>query len=145
MKKSFRVFHDRSLLGRCFLGFVLPVLEFCSAVWCLTANIDLLQLDRAVSGTPFLTGGVFERDTAHRRYVIVLCMVYKIMCNPMYPLNGALPEPCGPVRVTHGALVAHRYTYASPAAEPRSTSGTILLTPYSVVLTGGFQERGQRE
>ena len=27
LRKSWRVFHDRSLLGRCFWGFVLPVLE----------------------------------------------------------------------------------------------------------------------
>ena len=27
LSKSWRVFHDRSLLGRCFRGFVLPVLE----------------------------------------------------------------------------------------------------------------------
>ena len=40
-------------------------------------------------------------------------MMYKIMCNPVYPLNGALPGPYVPVRVTRGALVAHRYTYAS--------------------------------
>ena len=33
LRKSWRVFHDRSLLGRCFRGFVLPVLEYCSAVW----------------------------------------------------------------------------------------------------------------
>ena len=32
-RKSWRVFNDRSLLGRCFWGFVLPVLEYCSAVW----------------------------------------------------------------------------------------------------------------
>ena len=31
--KSWRVFHDRSLLGRGFRGFVLPVLEYCSVVW----------------------------------------------------------------------------------------------------------------
>ena len=30
LRKSWRVFHDRSLLGRCFRGFVLPVLEYCS-------------------------------------------------------------------------------------------------------------------
>ena len=29
LRKSWRVIHDRSLLGRCF---VLPVLEYCSAV-----------------------------------------------------------------------------------------------------------------
>ena len=32
--KSWRVFHDRSLLERCFRGFVLAVLEYSSAVWC---------------------------------------------------------------------------------------------------------------
>ena len=37
LRKSWRVFHDRALLGRCFLGFVLPVLEYCSAVWCSAA------------------------------------------------------------------------------------------------------------
>ena len=34
LRKSWRVFHDRSLLGRCFRGFILPVLEYCSPVWC---------------------------------------------------------------------------------------------------------------
>ena len=32
LRKSWRVFHDRLLIGRCFWGFVLPVLEYCSAV-----------------------------------------------------------------------------------------------------------------
>ena len=32
----------------------------------------------------------------------------------MHTLNGALPRPYVPVRVTRGALVAHRYTYAPP-------------------------------
>ena len=59
LRKSWRVFHDRSLLGRCFRGFVLPVLEYCSAVWCSAADTHLKQLDRAVSGARFLTGLVF--------------------------------------------------------------------------------------
>ena len=29
LRKSWRVFHDRSLLGRCFRRFALPVLEYC--------------------------------------------------------------------------------------------------------------------
>ena len=45
LRKSWRVFHDRSLLGRCFRGFVLPVLEYCSAVWCLAADTHLKLLD----------------------------------------------------------------------------------------------------
>ena len=111
-RESLRMFHDRSLLGRCFLGFVLPVLEYCSAVWCLAADTHLKLLVRAVSDVRFLTGGVFECDIAHRRSVAVLCMLYKIRCNSVQPLNDALPGPYVPVRVTRSALVAHRYTYS---------------------------------
>ena len=56
LRKSYRVFYDRSLLKRCFWGFVLPVLEYCSAVWCSAANTHLKLLGRAVSGAQFLTG-----------------------------------------------------------------------------------------
>ena len=76
LRKSWQVFHDRLLLGRCFGGFVLPVLEYCSAVWCSAADTHLELLDRVVSGASFLTGGVFECDVAHRRSVAVLCMPY---------------------------------------------------------------------
>ena len=94
-----------------FRGFVLPVLEYCSAVWCSAADTHIRLLDRVVSGASFLTGGVFECDLAHRRYVEVLCLLYKIRCNPMHPLCGALPVPYVLVRVTRGAI-AHRFTYA---------------------------------
>ena len=60
LRKSWRVFDDRSLLGRCFRVFVLPVLENCSAVWCSAADTHLKLLDRAVSDARFLTGSVFE-------------------------------------------------------------------------------------
>ena len=60
LKKSWRVVHDRSLLGRSFRGFVLPALEYCSAVWCPAANTRLKLLDRAVSGARFLTVGVLS-------------------------------------------------------------------------------------
>ena len=55
LRKSWRVFNDRSLLGRCFQGFVLPVLQYCSAGWCSAVNTHLKLLDRAVSGARFLT------------------------------------------------------------------------------------------
>ena len=97
----------------------------------------------AVSDARFLTGGVFECDFSHRRSVAVLCMLYKIWCNPMHPLNGALHWPCVPVRVACGALVSNRYTYTPPSCStseysrtfvPLSVSSrTILLTPYSIV------------
>ena len=74
LRKCWRVFHDRALLGRCFQCFVMPVLEFCSAVWCSAADTHLKLLDQAVSGARFLTGGVFECDISDRRSVAVLCM-----------------------------------------------------------------------
>ena len=118
LRKSWRVFHDGSLLERCFWGFVLPVLECSSAVRCSAADTHLKLLDRVVNGARFLTGGVFECDVAHRRPVAVLCMYYKIRCNPIHPLNDALPGPYVLVRVTRGALVPHRHTYAPPRCRP---------------------------
>ena len=53
LRRSLRMLDDRSLLGRCFRGFVLPVLEYCSAVWCSAAHRQLKLLDRAVSAAGF--------------------------------------------------------------------------------------------
>ena len=138
------MFHDRSLLERCFRGFVLPVLEYCSAVSCSAADTHLKLLDRAVSCARFLTGGVFECDIAHRRSLAVLCMPYKIRCNQIHPLNDARPGPYVPVQVTRSAQVAHWYTYAEPRCRPlqyrrtlvpsQCPSGTILLR----VIVGSF-------
>ena len=113
LRKSWRVFHDRLLLGRCYRGFVLPVLEYCSEIWCSSADTHLKLLDRAVSGARFLTWGVFECDIAHRRSLAVLCMLYKIRCNSVHPLNGALPGSYVPVTVTRGAqgLDAQKYLW----------------------------------
>ena len=103
MRKSWQVFHDRLLLGRCFRGFILPVLEYCSTVWCSAADTHLKLLYCVVSGASFLTGGVFACDLAHRRSVSVLCILYKIRRNPMHPLYGALHVPYVPVRL-HAAV-----------------------------------------
>ena len=123
--------HDRSLLGRCFRGFVLPVLE-CSAVWCSAADTHLKLLDLAVSGARFLTGGVFYCDISHHRSVAVLCMLDKIRCNPVHPLNGALHGPYVPARVTRCALVAHRYTYAPPRCRTLQYSRAFILFSVSL-------------
>ena len=39
-------------------------------------------------------------------------MLFKIKSNPMHPLSGALALPYVPARVTRGALVAHRHSFA---------------------------------
>ena len=75
---------------------------------------------------------MFECDIAHLRSVSVLCMLYKIGCNPMHPLNGALPGLYVPVRVTRGALVAHRYTYAPPRCRTSQYRITFILLSVSL-------------
>ena len=124
-------------------GFVLSVLEYCSAVWCSAADTHLKLLDRVVNGACFLARRVLNCNLFHLRSVAVLCMLCKIRCNPKHPLCGAPPVPYVPVLATRGAFIAHRYTYAPPpcrTSQYRMTfipihylSGTIWLTPYSMV------------
>ena len=57
LRKPWRVFHDRLLLVRCFRGFIEPVLQYCSAVWCSAADTHIKLLDRVVSGTCFFNWG----------------------------------------------------------------------------------------
>ena len=50
----------------------------------------------------------------------------------MTPLNDLLPGPYVPVRVTRGALVAHRYTYAPPRCRTLQYSRTFILLSVSL-------------
>ena len=111
--------------------------------WCSAVDTHLKLLDRAVSGARFLTGGELSVT------LLILDLLQFCVCcirsgvTPDGPLNDALPGLYMPVRVTRGAMVAHRYTYAPPrcrTSQYRRTffpsqchSGTILLTPCSMV------------
>ena len=66
----------------------------------------------------FLTERVFECGIAHRRSVAVLCMLYKITCNPMHPRYGTLHAP---------SMMHPRVLYPS-----QYLCETILVTPYSM-------------
>ena len=111
-------------------------IHFTSVPWQIPLEKSKLHLSlimiNAVSGARFLTGGVVECDISHHWSVAVLFMLYKIRCNPVHPLYGALPGPYVPVRVTRGALVAHRYTYALPRCRTLQYSRTFI--PFSVSL-----------
>ena len=81
-------------------------------MWCSAADSHLKLLDRVVRSAGFPAGGVLECNHAHRQSVAELCMRFKTKSNPMHPLSGAVPLPYVPARVTRGALVAHRHSFA---------------------------------
>ena len=132
LRKSCRVFHDKLLIGRCFWGFVLPVLEYCSAVRCSAADAHLKLLDRVVSGACFIAGGVLTVI-----FPIVDLWQCCVCCTRSGVIRsthfcGALPVPYVPVRVTRGALIAHRYTFAPPRCRTSQYHRTFV--PLSVSL-----------
>ena len=130
MRESWRAFHVRSLHLRCFWGFLLPISAYCSAVWCPAADTHLKIMDFVFSCTCFLTENVFECDIAHRQSVAVLCMLYKVRCNPIHPLDGALPLLYVPVLVTRRALAALRYSYSIPRCRTSQHCRTLFLSKY---------------
>ena len=132
MRRAWRVFQDPVLSLRCFNSFVLPIMEYCSAVWGSAADSHLKLLDRVVAGANFLVGGALQCDLLHRRSVAAVCMLYKIRSNPMHPLNSLLPSLFVPARATRGALAAHRYAYAVPRC--RTSQFRRSFIPWSVSL-----------
>ena len=107
------------------------VSEYCD-LWGMKLNASKTKTMIVSRSRTMHPHNVSPCDISHRRSMAVQCMLYKIWCNPVHPLNGALPEPCGPARVTRSALVAHRYTYAPPRRRTLQYSRTII--PFSVSL-----------
>ena len=50
----------------------------------------------------------------------------------MHPHSGVLPEPYVPVRVTRGAEIAHRYTYAPPRCRTSQHRRTFIQLSVSL-------------
>ena len=142
LRKSWRVFHDRSLLGRCFLGFVLPVLEYCYAVCCSAVDTHLKLLDRAVSGARFLTHCLIVAFLIVDPWQSCVCFIGSGVTRCTLFMVSYLDRICQ--LGLHSVLWLHIGTLMrSLAAEPCSTagllfpswcpSGMILLTLYSMV------------
>ena len=87
--KSWQVFHGRSL--REMLSGYCPAcfgVLFCSMMLgCWHTTINYWSVQSVGQGCPVPNWGVFECDIDHHRSVAVLCVPYKIWCNPMHPLN----------------------------------------------------------
>ena len=102
-------------------GFVLLVLEYCSAVWCSASDWHLKLLDRAVSGAHFLTVWVWHCSLSICAvlYTVRSGVTQRTLLMVLY-LDHML------VRVTRSALVAHRCTYAPPCCRTSQYRRTVI-------------------
>ena len=108
LRKSWRVFHDRSLLGRCFRGFVLTVLEYCSAVWCSVSNwlvclsVTLLIVDPWQYFVCFIRSGVKRCTLLMVLYLdrMYQCGLHAVLWSHIGTLMHRLAsEPCSTARL----------------------------------------------
>ena len=137
------MFHDRALLGRCFRDFVLPVWEYCSAIWCSAANtllncwtvqsvapgfllvvclsVTLLIVDPWQSFVCFIRSGV-------TRCTLLMVVYLDRMCQ--CGLHAVLWSHIG---TPMHRLKAKHLSRAGLLFPSRCPSGTILQTPYTMV------------
>ena len=126
------------MIGRCCweLFEVLSCRSWSTAVLCSAADSHLKFLDWVIISASFLTGDVLRVNLAHRQSVAVLCMLSRIGSNSLRPQCGALPLPYVPMRVTPGALVVHRHSFAPPRCRTAQYCRTSV--PLSVAKVGAI-------
>ena len=61
-----------------------------------------------------------------------VCMLSIIYCNAMYHLSCVLPLSCVPGRVTRGALVGHRHSFALTCCKPSQYRRTFVTRSVSL-------------
>ena len=86
---------------------------FCSVV----IGSDKRLLDRVVSCANILTAAVLECNIAHRRYIAVFCMLFKLgVTRRTLSICCFVSAVCDRAGYTRyfGGLVAHRYIYSPP-------------------------------
>ena len=152
---SWRVFHHWSLLGRCYWGFVPPVLEYCSAVSCSAADTYLKLLDRVVSAARFLTacGCIWVwhcSATLCGSTVYVVKDQVKTRCIDFMVVYLCRMCQCGLQAVLWSHIgILIRFLVAEPSSTKvplflfQSPCGTILLTLYSILWDNRVSRVGQ--
>ena len=123
------------VVTRSFWSFVLPLLEYCSAVWSGAATCHLSLLDRVVRRAVALSEGEVKCDLLHRRKFASLCMFYKIFNNACHPVRLYYPNLLVPTRVTRRtARVMHDKVLVAPRC--RTVQYTRSFVPACVTLWG---------
>ena len=125
------------------MSFVLPVLEYCSAVWCSAADSHLKLLDRFVMSAGFLAGGVLDCNLARRQSVAELCMLsrlrviqcilWEVHCLCRMCRHVLLMVLWLLIGTRSRLLVVGLLSFAKPVCPSRYLFGTILVTLCSMV------------
>ena len=97
--------------------------EYCTPVWMFVVTFYLFILDRAVSKAVRLSDGLVVYDKGHRRRVAVLCLLYKICCNPNYSQAAALPGYLVPARLASFVVSV----YSGYVVVPRSRTACSMV------------------
>ena len=149
LRKSWRIFHHRSLLWSSYLVFFLPDLECDSAVWCSAAYIHLKLLDRIVSGARFLTAQwyVSVRHCSSSIWGSTVNAVWDQVHTDAHSPRCSTCVICATVLSSHICILKRLITteprsIAGPLLSSQCPCGTILLTLYSMVSDRHFFRAG---
>ena len=127
LRKTMSVFRDVVIVAKCFWAFILPVLEYCSAVWMSAPNSHLSLLDRVVSQVS-LSGGSVSCDFWHRRKVAFPSVFFKIDSLVDHPVRGLFPAQYALRKPTRGALAAHYRSFEMPRSRTVQFSRSFVLS-----------------
>ena len=109
MRVDIKVYDDVNVLLHCFLSFILPSLEYCSAVWYSAASCHLSLIDRVVHSASTLCGSAGIVFLSVRWDVSGLYMFYKIDHNLQHFLNDVISVPSRRVRQIRATDIAHDF------------------------------------
>ena len=79
LRRAHSIFDSAEVLQHCFRSFMLPILEYASAVWCSAAVSHLAMLDRIVNRCFHLMDDVVPYCLDNRGSVAGLCMLYRFV------------------------------------------------------------------
>ena len=138
LRKTMSVFRDVIVVAKCFLGFILPVLEYCSPVWMSAATSHLSLLDRVIRQVGRLSSGSVSCDLWHRRKVVSLTVFLKIDSLVDHHVRGLFPAQYVLRRPTRGTLAAHSRCFEMPRFRTVQFSRSFVLS--CVRLWNGLHE-----
>ena len=110
IRKCKKIYEDDNITRRCFFSFILPHFEYCSSAWLSAADSHLRLLDRSFNSIKFLLSDLYL-DIGHRRVIVDLSILYKIVTDNSHPLYKFLPDFYQPAKITISSMTLNSMTF----------------------------------